>query len=610
MVCVNCGKKLIRGYAFCLDCGSPVPPEVLEEGGMPGRTDNEGRPPKPETKTESAPKKEDEPEKPVSEVQSSMPGVEPLDGGNSTETLVFCPNCGMHMQSNSYQCNKCGMHLGDKPKNIPLSAGGVPLMNPDEMAIGGGLDLGLGGVSDSEIEQISSFMSGSGVIPIFAAEDNSNPDLFGNDISANDFAALSEQLANFSAANEMPSIEAAEPKKTASKSNDRQVDNFSMSDDDTGAVPLIGNTVPVIENYSMDENPSENINLDPYKFLNNSMDDAPAEIPAASKPAEPEFEPLFSKSPTPPEPVKQKPEPVARPEPERVEFEPIFASSAPAPKAPMPKTPMPKTPAPKTPVPRAVEKPAEQPPEPPKPAPVPEKIEEAPVITETAPVINEFVPPSVQAAPKPQEPDIFGQPVPPAAPVQKPPRGNMFRCQVCGQSMYDTDKFCPNCGASYKRNSASPRKKSKAPLIIVIVVVLIALAVGGFFVLNSLNGGTSVPSSVVSDSVPESDESSESADTSESSSTEESSSSTSTSTGAPNSSTSSTGVPSSSTGAPPSSTGSTSSTGAPTSTTGTPGSSSRPSSSSTGAPPSSTGTTSSSTNRAPASSTGAPPVSS
>lgn len=466
MVCVNCGKKLIRGYAFCLECGSAVPPEVLEEGGMPGRTDNEGRPPQPET--ESAPKAESEPEKPVSEVRSSMPGVEPLDGGNSTETLVFCPNCGMHMQGNSYQCNKCGMYLGDKPKNIPLSAGGVPLMNPDEMAVGGGGIGGFGteldGVSESEIEQISSFMSGSGVIPIFAAEDNSDPDLFGNGISANDFAALSEQLANFSAANEMPSIDAVErePKETASKSRDRQVDNFSMSDDDTSAVTITENTVPVIGSYSMDETPNENINLDPYKFLNNSMDDAPAEMPEAPKP-EPEFEPLFSKSPAPPAPVKREPEPAPKPEPERVEFEPIFASSAPAPKT--------------------EEKPAEQPPEPPKPveAPPPVKVEEEPVITETAPVISEFASPPVPPRP---------------SPVQEPPRGNMFRCQFCGQSMYDTDKFCPNCGASYKNGSAAPRGKSKAPLIIVIIIVVIVLAAVGFFVVNSLNGGENMLLSV------------------------------------------------------------------------------------------------------------------
>ena len=90
MVCANCGKKLIRGYAFCLECGSPVPPEVLEEGGMPGRTDNEGRPPKSETESASPEDTAEEtpPEEPVGEVKSSMPGVEPLDGGNSEETLV------------------------------------------------------------------------------------------------------------------------------------------------------------------------------------------------------------------------------------------------------------------------------------------------------------------------------------------------------------------------------------------------------------------------------------------------------------------------------------------------------------------------------------------
>ena len=31
MYCENCGKKLIRGYQFCMECGTPVPPEVEEE---------------------------------------------------------------------------------------------------------------------------------------------------------------------------------------------------------------------------------------------------------------------------------------------------------------------------------------------------------------------------------------------------------------------------------------------------------------------------------------------------------------------------------------------------------------------------------------------------
>ena len=31
MYCENCGKKLIRGYQFCIECGTPVPPEQDEE---------------------------------------------------------------------------------------------------------------------------------------------------------------------------------------------------------------------------------------------------------------------------------------------------------------------------------------------------------------------------------------------------------------------------------------------------------------------------------------------------------------------------------------------------------------------------------------------------
>ena len=31
MYCENCGKKLIRGYQFCIECGTPVPPEQGEE---------------------------------------------------------------------------------------------------------------------------------------------------------------------------------------------------------------------------------------------------------------------------------------------------------------------------------------------------------------------------------------------------------------------------------------------------------------------------------------------------------------------------------------------------------------------------------------------------
>ncbi|MCM1165809.1 MAG: hypothetical protein NC299_11685 [Lachnospiraceae bacterium] len=462
MVCVNCGKNLIRGYAFCLECGSPVPPEVLEEGGMPGRTDNEGRPSEP--KAEGASEANDDTEKPVSEVQSSMPGIEPLDGGGSGETLVFCPNCGMHMQKDPYRCDKCGMILGDRPKNIPTSAGGVPLMNPDETAVGGGLGLGLDGVSESEIEQISSFMSGSGDIPIFAAEDNSNPDLFGNGISANDMAALSEQLANFSAANQMPSIEAIEPKakKSVPEVDARRVDNFSMSDDGAAAA-VTDNAVPVVGDYSMDEDSNEHIDIDPYKFLDNSMDDAPLEM---------------TEAPKAPEPVKPRQPEV--PKPEQVQPEPVFGG---APSVPSVGTAPVENPE-KREEPVELQKTAKEPEKP----PVPEKAADAPVIEESAPVISEYV-----SAPNTQQNNsdsIFNQPAPQPARQAAPqaPLGTMFRCRLCGQCMYDTDKFCPNCGAPYKK--AAAKKKPKA-LIIVLIVVLLVLAVGAgiYFALSFLSNG-------------------------------------------------------------------------------------------------------------------------
>ena len=601
MVCVNCGKNLIRGYAFCMECGSPVPPEVLEEGGMPGRTDDEGRP-KPEAesvhKTENS-DNDEKTEKPVSEVRLSMPGIEPLNGGNSEETLVFCPNCGMHMQSDPYRCNICGKKLIDKPKNVPLSAGGVPLMNVNLMAGMGGIGGGFDGISDSDIEQISSFMSGTGNIPIFAAEEESTPDLFGSDISANDFAALSEQLANFSAANEMPGIEAIEAPKHETRSEsekpsiERRVDDFNMGGD-SAAEALSDNAIPVIDNYSMDEDPSENVNLDPYKFLDASMEDA--------------SEPLFSQPQTvrmpPPVTVTEK-----ETKPEQPVNEPVFSQSKPA-EPTVPEAPV------RAPEPASQAAQAAQTPKAPEPPVYPEA---APFIEESAPVISEYVPeqsaPQAPSAPKSPETanpfdtdDVFNQPVPPPMPRQntasvqsEAPRGNLFRCQFCGQSMYDSDKFCPNCGASYKNGSSSPKRKSKAPLIIGITAAVIVLAAGGYFAMNILNngsGGESLPSnsssSVVSDT-SETEESSQTEENTEPDSSESTASSTggSTSTGgAPNSSA---GAPNSSTGAPPSSTGapngsgSSASTGGPPSSTGAPNGSG--SSASTGGTSSSTGST-------------------
>lgn len=518
MVCSNCGKNLIRGYAFCLECGSPVPPEVLEEGGMPGRTDNEGRPsPNAESGNKS--------EKSAPDKGAEIPGIEPINGRENGETLVFCPNCGMHMQKDPYRCDKCGMKLSDKPKNVPVSASGVPLMNIDPLSngVGGGLD----GISESDLEQLSRFMNGSGNIPIFAAEEEAPPDLFGSSISANDFAALTEQLASFSAsASDIPMIDIASETDSAesreiSKSVEREVENFSMSDVSAAPVPLTDNGVPVIENHSMDEGFADIVDLDPYKFLNEQIDDSvppapkpepkPPKTPKASetsKPYVPSVEPPSANAETV-LPEKNKPEP----EPKTNEPSKPYVPSVEPPSADA-ETVLPEK-----------DKPDPEPA--PSVPPVSEFLEETPFIEESVPFISEFIPeqadgspsreepaPPVSASlektePPKQEPDntsdlraIFGEPVAPSpqtaaqAPAaeeseankDEQPRGNLFRCQYCGQAMYDTDKVCKNCGASYKSGFAQPQKKSKAPLYIGICAIIIAvLAVVMYFVILQQN---------------------------------------------------------------------------------------------------------------------------
>ena len=114
MYCENCGKKLIRGYQFCMECGTPVPPEEPEQEGQP--------------EAEAAA------QQPVDE----MPGIQPPS--NDEGTLVFCPTCGMRMQKSTAFCEKCGMRLADNGS----SGSSVPLVNTDPL--GGDFS----GISDSD----------------------------------------------------------------------------------------------------------------------------------------------------------------------------------------------------------------------------------------------------------------------------------------------------------------------------------------------------------------------------------------------------------------------------------------------------------------------------
>ena len=456
MFCENCGKKLIRGYSFCMECGTPVPPEVLEEGGLPGRSDE-----KPENAPEIASADVNSEESKAEErgdVQASMPGIQPI-GGNDEGTLVFCPNCGMRMQHNTETCEKCGMRLGDKPTSS------VPLINNNPMDLDGGFGGfggGMEGFSDSDINRINSFMGGG--MPSAYGNENAADNLFGtNSYSASDIEALNRQMSNFSASSsEMPAISKASGavrQKEPEQGEARKVENFSMSDGAEESVPISDTAVPVIEGCSMDENPEADISLDPYSFLGNSMDDSAEERPVDNVN-------LFG------EPAAEAPEAVEEPVPEAVEEPAPEAVEEPAPEAA--EEPAPE--AAEEPVPEAVEEasealnvePAFEETSAAEPVDdfIPEEMgfiaESAPVISEepgdaapaaSATVVTERLPVDDFDFRRPQKP----QNTPAENSEEEKPKGNLVYCRNCGQDMYDTEKFCKNCGATYKGAYVPPK---------------------------------------------------------------------------------------------------------------------------------------------------------
>ncbi len=294
MFCENCGKSIIRGYNFCLECGTPVPPENAE----------------PEQQGEAAAE------------EQGMPQIEPLF--NEGETLVFCTNCGMHMQTGTAYCEKCGQQLqaggnsGGDYSNLPKN-GSVPLWNTESY------DYGYETMSEGEIEQINNFMNGGGV----AESDNYDDyneigtnDTFGGyvggadgssmaDISdpAAQIEALTAQFANMVAAStnsEMPTINTYE---RGMEGDTVKVENFAMDtsyvDDeyvDTGALP-------VIEGASMEYDPDEPEPEDP-----NAFEMTPEPIAAITPTHVPAYEEPVADVPTYEEPVAEAPayeEPVA-----------------------------------------------------------------------------------------------------------------------------------------------------------------------------------------------------------------------------------------------------------------------------------------------------------
>ena len=507
MYCENCGKKLIRGYQFCMECGTPVPPEADDE--------DQGQ--------------EQDAQQSETQQESEMPGIQPL--GSDEGTLVYCPTCGMRMQKSTDHCEKCGMRLaGNSPTNS-----GVPLVNSDPL--GGDFS----GISDNDIAQINSFVNNSGFSGGIEYNNNFNNDGigyndpgigggFGGGNLSSEIEALNQQFANLnSTASDMPAISAPvrqpdpepapAPAVPEPEPFSRRVDNFSMEAGMPETQFLSESGLPVINGGEMSE-PEVPVELEHH------LDDINIDVPAPA-PEMPVYNEPVAEAPVYNEPVAEAPvysEPVAEapvynePAPEvpvynepvaetPVYSEPVAETpvySEPAPEAPVYSEPVPETPVYNEPVP---ETPVYSEPVPETPV-YNEPVPETPVYSEPVPetpVYNEPVTETpVYSEPAPEMP-IYNQPadnIPtseddmstvllpqhnepapdydrtvrlhrdpndnPASEDSAPASGNedggvdlgkLVYCRNCGQDMYENEPVCKNCGSPNKWNQ-KPLKHS------------------------------------------------------------------------------------------------------------------------------------------------------
>ena len=322
MYCENCGKKLIRGYQFCMECGTPVPPEVEEEEENEYAQANE----------QSAS------EQPSGE----MPGIQPI--GNEEGTLVFCPTCGMRMQKSTDHCEKCGMKLNAN------GSSGVPLVNTDPL--GGEF----GGISDSDLARIDNFVNNSGLGGDISYDVSGGSDdmgglggglggiggLGGGDLNS-EIEALNQQFANLNAtSSDMPAISAPAPEPEPQPEPvpqepdlgtlSRRVEDFSMEAGMPETQFLSESGLPVINGGEMAE-PDEPMQLEQnYDDINIDIT-APAptavaepEAPAYTEPEAPAYTEPEAPAYTEPEaPAYTEPEAPAYAEPETPAYtEPEF----------------------------------------------------------------------------------------------------------------------------------------------------------------------------------------------------------------------------------------------------------------------------------------------
>ena len=463
MYCENCGKKLIRGYQFCMECGTPVPPEAENEAPVAAEAAQPA-------------------------ASEEMPGIKP----NSEEgTLVYCPTCGMRMQKSTDYCEKCGMKLGG-------NSGSVPLVNTEPL--GGDFS----GMSDSDIAQINNFVNnsgfdGSGIS--YDTNDYQGADAFGSGNLNSEIEALNQQFANLnSTASDMPAISApvhepepapepAAPVVPEPEPFSRRVEDFSMEAGMPETQFLSESGLPVINGGEMSEpeTPAE---------LEQHLGDITID-------AEPVFkapEPVYS-APEPETPVytASEPETPAYTEPEV----PAYTEPEPAYTAPAEETPAYTEPELST-SPYGNSEPAASFDPPLSTSPYGSD-DETVMMSDSEPTADNFAPagetpaytePELSTSPygnsepaasfdpplstspygsddetvmmsdsQPEEPIHLNRPEPAPAPKEETSSdenadlGKLVYCRNCGQDMYENEPVCKNCGSPNKWN-VKPLKKS------------------------------------------------------------------------------------------------------------------------------------------------------
>ena len=439
MYCENCGKKLIRGYQFCMECGTPVPPEVEEE----------------EENEDAQANEQSASEQPSGE----MPGIQPI--GNEEGTLVFCPTCGMRMQKSTDHCEKCGMKLNAN------GSSGVPLVNTEPL--GGEF----GGISDSDLARIDNFVNNSGLGGDISYDVSGGSDdmgglggglggiggLGGGDLNS-EIEALNQQFANLNAtSSDMPAISAPAPEPEPQPEPvpqepdlgtlSRRVEDFSMEAGMPETQFLSESGLPVINGGEMAE-PDEPMQLEQnYDDINIDIT-APAptavaepEAPAYTEPEAPAYTEPEAPAYTEPEtPAYTEPEAPAYTEPEAPAYTEPEAPAYTEPEAPAYAEPeAPAYTEPETPAYTEPEAPAYTEPE------APAYTEpEAPAYTEP-----EFT--------QPRRPEPEPAPAAESSENDGADLGKLVYCRNCGQDMYEKEAVCKNCGSPNKWN-IKPLKKN------------------------------------------------------------------------------------------------------------------------------------------------------